>query len=271
MKWLSRYLYAFSLIVGLSSYSLAADVVTQKIAPETTLSQQDRKLTHTLSLVCPYDKNLLIMSRLSVLDSPQLKELDVGVTTGHGVLDANGTPLVDCIIADFSGNKYEVKSIIPSDDYVAGTANDWAVITFEPIQMASIVRYSVAHPLPTSTFDSLADAQMMVQFSSARGLADNAQLCTIFPSHYAGFNKPHHTGLLPHSCQANPGQSGAPISIVRDQDNIIVGFHMGHAMSYGTPTYNHPGRYGYMRIFDDKLQDDVNTIIMNLIETGKHQ
>lgn len=229
------------------------------------------KGTHTLSLQCNTSKTAYLMSRLAVLDVGIESPHDIAVTTGHGLIDSAGDKLSDCTVRDFKGNAYKVISTKVAPNYAPGTPDDWAVITFEKARKTPLVRYALAAPLKTKAFDSLAETNLSVRFSSARGLPSSGQDCAMLPRSFAGFEPQRYSGLIPHDCRAVSGQSGAPISVTRDGHNVIIGIHVGHSFLLESPHADGPTRYGYMRVFDDHLRDHVNAIIMDLTETESRQ
>lgn len=210
------------------------------------------------------------MSRLAVLDIDRDSAHDVAITTGHGLLDSHGQTLTDCRVHDFKGHTYEITGLKIAPDYAPGTANDWAIVTFEKARKTPLIRYALATPLETGAFDELAETNLPVRFSSARGLPGSGQDCAMLPRRHAGFEPKEYSGLLPHNCRAVSGQSGAPISVTRKGHNIIMGIHVGHAFLLSSPHNDGPIRYGYMRVFDDHLRNHVNSIIMDLTPQKAH-
>lgn len=214
----------------------------------------------TLAIRCPYEGTIVMASRLAVLDVSETwksGKFDAGLTTAHGVLDNDGQPIEGCYILDFTGEKHKVHTITAADNYVAGSATDWAVITFKKIKNPAMVRYVVADPMNAERFDSMAENRLPVLFSSARGLPYSGQNCSLYPKRYAGLTSDKYRGLLLHDCRAISGQSGAPVSIKRGDKDVLIGMHLGNMFVLQSPYMPRPATHNFMRILDDDLRSDI--------------
>lgn len=256
----------FSAAVSFSSVANSSSLVTE--------NQQNTRLPnaiHTLSLQCKTSDTTYRMSRLAVLDTNIHSEYDIAITTAHGLVDGSGGTLPDCTVRDFTGHIYKIHAVKVADNYAPGTPSDWAVLKFEKVRKSSLIRYALASPLETRVFDELAETNLPVNFSTARGLPGSGQDCFMLPRRNAGFDPARYEGLIPHNCHAVSGQSGAPVSISRGKHSVIMGFHVGHAFLLESPHNDGPVRHGYMRAFDDNLRKNVNAIIMDFKATESRQ
>lgn len=215
---------------------------------------------HTLAIQCPYEGKTVMASRLAVLETSKTWKsgtLDAGLTTAHGLLGKDGQPLEGCYILDFTGKKHKVRTIKAADDYIAGSATDWALVTFKRIKNPDMVRYAVADPMSAERFDLMAEDRLPVLFSSARGLPQSGQNCSLYPRRYAGLTSDKYRGLLLHDCRAISGQSGAPVSIKRGGKDVLVGMHLGNMFVLQSPYMSRPATHNFMRILDDDLRADI--------------
>jgi hypothetical protein len=224
--------------------------------------------THTLEVRCDTQENAVKISRLAVLSVPEAGtvKLDFGITTAHGLLDSSGMLLKNCRVLDFEGQEYDLKTTKIAKNYAPGDPTDWALIVFERARNTDVIRYALAKPLSIENYDKLAEARLPLMFSSARGLGNNDQHCSALPRRFIGMNKARYVGLLPHNCKAISGQSGAPVSITREGQNVIFGFHVGSAFWMGIPNVTKPAKHGYMRVIDDRIMTDINTSIAALLQ-----
>lgn len=179
---------------------------------------------------------------------------DVAITTGHGLLGDNGNLLENCFVSYPGSKKFPVTIAKLAPNYKPGTPSDWAVILFPTIKQDKLIRYSVGENISQKSFAAFAEIRPSVLFSTARGLPANGQHCEIEPRRFAGLQHQNFIGFLAHTCRAIPGQSGTPISIIRNQEPILIGIHVGSSMVYGYPTINTPLHFrGYMRGIDAKF------------------
>lgn len=248
--------------------SLGAKLVYSEKAAISTPGPGEYTGAHTLEVRCSMGDDKIKISRMSILDIPKAKNtnLDFGITTGHGLLDDHRSILTDCRVHDFKGKSYDINNIHVAKNYGPGTANDWAIISFERAKKSQVIRYALANAISVNEFDELARSELQLSFASARGLADGNQRCIALPRQTVGMNTENYAGLLPHSCKAISGQSGAPLSVVRNNRNVLLGLHIGHAFWVGVPDQDKPARHGYMRILDDDLIAAINTNVTTLME-----
>lgn len=260
-------LFALLLIfcaVFFSNLALASSIISN----DQPSNVPDNSNIHTLEVRCRVGVDQLKISRISILDVRGAKDqnIDLGITTAHGLLDSSGDALNRCNIRGFAGESYRISDVQIAKNYSPGTANDWAIVVLERAKKTDLVRYAFASPLSIDEFDGLADARLPLTFSSARGVPDGRQSCEALPRPTVGMNKSRYDGLIPHNCKAVSGQSGAPISVFRGNQNIILGLHIGHAFWAGVPDVNAPAKLGYMRVFDNELVEIINSNVTALME-----
>jgi len=198
-------------------------------------------------------------------DNGSKHEYDVAITTGHGLLDNNGDLFANCFVSYPGSKKFSVTIAKLAPKYKPATPSDWAVIIFPTINHAKLIRYSVGNNITQESFEDFAELRPSVLFATARGLPRNGQHCKIEPRRFAGLRHPNFIGFLAHTCRAIPGQSGAPISVIRNQKPVIIGIHIGSSIVYGYPTLDTSLYYrGYMREIDGKLMAELSKILADL-------
>ncbi len=262
----SKFVYiVICFMVGISFYlkANAANIIT---APPASPSLQAGKWstpdsnTNSVRITCYGSKNRGYYSRAIVMrmtpTSSIVSKYDVAITTGHGLLDINGQIVKDCGVNRPGGKQHAVVMVKLARGYKQGTSTDWAIIVFKKMQANEIIRYGVGFELKPDMVQKIASKRMAVLFSQASGIPKNYQTCNLIPRQYAGLTRPSQASLLAHNCRAIAGQSGSPVSIVREQQNIVLGIHIGKAMIFGYPTPRSPLRFhGFMRVIDqDFLQ-----------------
>lgn len=224
---------------------------------------------NALRLRCTISDNKIRASYATVLKletkSNTQQKIDVAITTGHGLLGEDGKLLAACFVSFPGGKPYPVTAAKLAPNYKSGSPSDWAVLIIPKIENDNLLRYAVGNKLTQKSFADMAEKRPSVLFASARGLPVNGQNCTLEPRRFAGLRHKTYIGLFSHTCRAIPGQSGAPISVVQNQQPIIIGIHIGNSMIYGYPTLNTPLHYrSYMRGIDEEFMVEFSKILAEL-------
>lgn len=213
---------------------------------------------NSLRLRCYVSENIGKSSRaivLQFLPSNELsKNFDFAITTAHGLMDDSGKTMENCQVNLPGGETHEIKAIVIAPDYKQGQASDWAIIAFEKLESKAIIRHQVSADMSNMAVVQIANARLSVLFSKARGLPHNGQICNLLPRQYAGLTQKKHAQFLAHNCRAIAGQSGSPITVIRNDQPVVLGIHVGSSMIYAHPTPSSPLRYqGYMRVIDQEF------------------
>jgi len=261
-------------LVGISFFikANAANLITASPTPispavgKTSPSDAD---INSVRIICYGSKNRGQASRAVVLQmvaaSSVTSKYDVAITTGHGLLGIDGHIFKDCRVNRPGGEQHTIVAAKLATGYKQGTSTDWAIIIFDKMKKNEVIRYGVGFDLKSDKIQQLATKQTTVLFSQALGTPKNYQACHLLPRQYAGLNQPSQANLLAHNCRAIAGQSGSPISIVREQQNIVLGIHIGHTMIYGHPTPRSPLRFqGYMRVVDQEFLEKFSEMFAEL-------
>ena len=224
---------------------------------------------NSAKLRCYLNEDEFRLSVVSVLKLDEKDESfrgsDIGVTTGHGLVGADGEFLSDCFVYGPSGRKYKVKAQKLAPGFKRAASSDWAVIVFDKIRDKNLVRYVVDPGLSLTEFESLADEKFAVNFSTARGIHKNGQACHLFPRKVASLKGDKFRGIVPHSCKSISGQSGSPVSISSASDSVLVGIHVGQ--SFALPIKNVTERarwYGFMRVVDNEFLYTLSGLLNDL-------
>jgi len=261
-----------ALTLCISVPGFASNIITHSVGDEPTKSQVLNNTgdgINALLLNCKiseqtYKRSFASVLQLTIEDSAKNK-YDVAITTGHGLVGDDGELLDNCFVSYPGSEKFPVTDAKLAPNYKPGTPSDWAVITFPKIENESLIRYSVGENISQKTFQDFAELRPSVLFSTARGLPVNGQDCEIEPRRFAGLRHQNFIGFLSHTCRAIAGQSGTPISVVRNQEPILIGVHIGSSMVYGYPTINTPLYHrGYMREIDTEFMAEFSKILTSL-------
>ena len=164
---------------------------------------------HALILMCGDREGRLFHSRVAVLDIETKKRGHwVALATAHGLRDKT-----ECHVQDETGQRRQVRAMAFAPD----PQEDWAVIRFRALPDGTAHRYALK---PQS-----AD---MADFSRARGFLHNTRRCRLVGFQALEQNQPtdlHHL----HSCRAQKGQSGTPLTRDTGEGPELVGLHVGQA------------------------------------------
>lgn len=214
--------------------------------------------THMLVLKCANSESTTFLSRLAVLDIPQSKKMDFALVTGHAL------PLErPCFVQDFEGNQRDVDLIDYAKAFEVGTPNDWALISFRKMKTKNLVRY----PLSPIT-DYISDFEAAdILFAEARGLPKNSQACRLLPT-LPSFKKEQKRRIpIFHDCDAIPGQSGSPLTARIEEQDYLVGLHIGRAWFFKSPYTGRADRHGYVALFDPNMVEEINTILSTKVSS----
>lgn len=217
----------------------------------------DKTPTHAIILKCETTGNWGYQSKGAILkiNGAANTKNDFAIVSGHGL---NSNP--NCFVSDFQGNSEPVLSKRFAKNYKAGTATDWAVISFKRIKGEHIIRYDVDIHLKNPASLDKAD----VAFAEARGLPENNQSCKIA---VLELNTSEKSPLVfSHNCRAIPGQSGSPITYLENNNHRLAGFHLGYLWTVNSPLTGKPGRINFFRPFDSDMANEVKSAIKDLEE-----
>jgi hypothetical protein len=222
-------------------------ISSQANANEVLESHYEAK-THMLGLKCANSNTVSTRSRLAVLNIQKKDNLDYALVSGHGL------PLKrPCIVHDFNGNKRTVEKIGYSSKFRAATQDDWAIISFKPLPTKDLIRYPLV-PI-SSQLEELGRAK--VSFAKARGLPSNNQTCDLISTNlYESENI-----FAFHNCRSIPGQSGSPLTYKANNQDYLVGLHLGKAWFLQSPETGRPDTLGYLSVFNQDMVKEIQTII----------
>ncbi len=190
---------------------------------------------------------------------------DIAITTGHGLVGADGKFLKNCFVSYPGGKPLPIKGMKLAPNFKPGAPSDWAVLILPRVKNKHLVRYSVSDKLSQKAIATLAEKKPAVLFATARGIPVNGQHCTIEPRRDAGLKHDNFIGFLAHTCRAIAGQSGAPISVLQGHEPLLIGLHIGNSMVYGYPTIHTPLHYrGYMRGIDAEFMDQFSKLLASM-------
>lgn len=262
---LMKYVMCLCGLIAMSQTSLASSTVKYEKRKPTP----QHSSTNSILVQCFLSETRVKTSRAAVLQIVEnqsfLKDLDIAITTGHGLIDEHGKIISGCEVRGPSGKTYSVEAIKLAPGFKPGTTADWAVLTFKKMHKEQVERYSVARDVSGTDIEKLAARNMQVLFSTARGVPQNGQNCDLFPRKYAGLTKAWHQGLLAHTCRAIPGQSGSPVSVVRDGRPVLLGIHIGNSFVLKVQGVEQlPRFYGYMRAVDTALLETLAGMMRDL-------
>ncbi len=231
---------------------------------------------NSVRLRCYISENIGKSSRAIVLQiSPSNnlgEKFDFAVTTAHGLLDGDGNVMKDCQVNLPGSKNYKVKAHVIAPNYQQGQSSDWAIIAFDKLKSKAVIRHQVSADMSDMAVEEIANKRLSVFFSKARGLPHNGQTCTLLPRQFAGLTQKKHVQLLAHNCRSIAGQSGSPISIMRNNHAVVLGMHVGSSMIYAHPTPSSPLRHqGYMRVIDQDFMTTFAQILPKIEADLNHQ
>ena len=221
--------------------------------------------TYMLSLRCPLSTSEYISSRIAVLRTHLNDGNDYAIISGHGLPTQSAEVMSQpkskgCFVMDFSGNRQAVDGFALSESYAAGTRTDWGVIRFKAMPTQNLVRYN----LPNISWESIKNSPVPARFAFACGLRDHNQNCEILPSRYQVLTGKQFDGVMAHNCRAIGGQSGSPLSLSGDKDDLLLGIHLGRTWMLKSPVTGRPEFQGFVRVIDGAMVDEINTLVERL-------
>jgi len=184
-------------------------------------------------------------SRLAVLKTSS-KLYDYGLTTGHGVPEDR-----PCIVRDFDGRYAAIDVITYAQNYKSGTRTDWAILRFEKITTPNLVRYDINSVQTDISIDG-----MEINFARAKGLPDNKQKCHLEILSFSNNNQ-----KISHSCRSFNGQSGTPVTKIINNQEKLIGLHVGQLWMHTSPVTGKPDRKGYINLLDEEMVAEIKDII----------
>lgn len=207
-------------------------------------------------MTCQSEGTKIKISRFSVIDVKHLtgsKKIDYGLITGHGL------PFKQpCYVQDFNGRKRNVIDIWYAPDYQSGGDNDWAVFTFKHMSTPNLTRYKL--DAATNIVPETLEKQN-IKFAAARGLPYTTQDCQLTELKFSTPSKKTKRRVMTHDCQSIPGQSGSPVIFKDDNEEHLIGFHIGQMWLFKDPKTKRPNQRGYFRLIDESLVSEVESII----------
>lgn len=269
IRFFSQFLAWFCVILFWSVQAWGAPVYAQDVAndiiSEQALFAQNR---NSVLLRCRLG-DVLRQTRAVVLRTgegvPRLPGYEIALTTGHGLEGDPSELLKTCSVLDAQGKLQTLRHIAFAPHYQPGTPSDWAVIVFKENKKGGFVRYRLPDFVSSGEFANMASRHLRVKFSRAIGLPYNLQDCELVPRKIAGLQGEIFLGFIAHDCDAVPGQSGSPVSVYANGVSVILGIHVGRSFSLGQPRKNEPARFfGYMRIIDEGLMHNLNTLLIDI-------
>lgn len=270
MKYIALiFLWLFTVIYA-SQNSYASELKSfETVDYETDLGINENTDIGTVKIRCLETKTRGVESRASLLSlNSQFENLapfDVAITTGHGLIDMEGEFRKNCFIRVNGKNRRVIHHIILANDFMPGSTNDWALVVFRKIKTKNLVRYRIPNYFESDKFDTLADLRTEVLFAESRGLYNVRQRCQILPRESAGFYGDKFEGFVSHNCKVFPGQSGSPVFSKVDGEDVLLGIHIGRSYALNFSSSAATKQYGYLRVFDNNVLDEVS---YKLLEFG---
>lgn len=212
-----------------------------------------------LALYCKYDESRYYQSRVSLFQT-RGETQSYGLTTAHGLVDQKDTLLTDCFVQDFKGVTYPIDNIFIPDAFEAGTSSDWAVISISVNPSETIIRYRLPE-FSEGQEQEMRRSANVIAFPSARGLGYNGQTCLSLPAAYAGLSDEN---ILAHDCRAIGGQSGSPVSVSYNGNDVLLGFHLGKSFILKSPVTKRPEHLGFFRFLDRQIVLDIDEAVRSL-------
>ena len=237
---------AFSLSIWATA-STPVSIETVRTAPSNTPS--------AINLYCHDGDESYYQSRIALFRSKN-KTSDYAVTTAHGIGAAKNASLENCHVQLFD-KKYALQDVYIPENYVAGKSTDWAIVRLPRIKESNVTRYTLPQFLNHSQ-DVFQHEPNLVTFPRARGLGFNMQTCLSLPSIFAGIEEKN---ILAHDCDVIAGQSGSPLSISQNGEDILIGIHLGKSFMLKSPLTKRPANFGYFRFFDDEIVREIDSVL----------
>jgi len=245
-----------TLIAG-SAYLISAEASTVATNFDFTPTEiTSTTPTHSIFLKCKLNENMVSKSKGAILELPNglsSSKHDFALVTGHGLY-----PEADCFVSDFQGNSRKVQTKIFAKNYQAGTATDWALISFKRIKGKHIKRYSLNGYLenPSLLHNS------PISFAKARGLPQNSQNCKIAVVALGTSEK--SSPIFSHNCRAIPGQSGSPLTRDFNGRHHLIGLHLGHMWMLKSPVTGRPGLLNIMKPYDEDMSNEIREALSEI-------
>lgn len=267
-------LFVFTLTVSVNSF--ASELVFSSLKTPTTQSfltpnVKQSDAIRTISVKCAHTETSYVIFRASILSIADnfngMGSYDIAITAGHGLLDDNGSFHKDCYISTVDGQREDVLLSLLPDDYKSGSPSDWGLVIFPRLKSKNIIRYNSFEALDISKFEELASNHFKVLFPLARGIFSQSQECRLHPREKAGLSGYQYYGFLSHDCSVTRGQSGSPVSLHVNDVPILVGLHIGQSYALNIPATPGSRPYGYLRVVDDELIDEVSALLSQLTVT----
>ena len=257
-----KFILMCGIFMAIAQMSAASSLVAYK-KPQPRLQHS---LTNSVQIQCFPTPNIVKKSRATLLrinqTSSAMAGLDIAVTTGHGLIDNQGKIFPNCQIKGPSGHMYIIETIVMAPNYKEGTASDWAILSVKTLRNELVQRYDIGKNISIDGAEQLAENNLPVLFSSARGIPRNGQQCILNPKKYAALTHRSHHGLLAHTCKAVAGQSGSPVSVVRAGQPVLIGIHIGHTFVLRVKGVKQaPNFVGYLRIFDESFLNAITLLV----------
>ena len=237
--------------MGVMSMSAHAASITNNIPSYPSNSSVKQSV---INLYCQISADQFYQSKLILIDTDSAK-YDFALTTAHGLQSGNKTSYDGCFIRDSRGQRLNVLDAHIAQDFKPGAPTDWAVLKLDKIKKDAVRRYSVTiigQDAPKN------DETIPVSFPKARGLNFNIQNCHAMASEAVGLS---NAKILTHNCRVIKGQSGSPVVVRYENQDLLIGVHIGKAWVYRSPVTKKPEHLGYFRVIDEDMIREVNAAI----------
>ncbi len=249
---MKRTVVSIGLTIALSVSAQGTSIVDETSFLET------RKIVNpsALHLQCQFQEGAYYTSKVALIKTKD-DRFDYGLSTGHGLSFEGMSFSDDCRVVDHQGQSHYLKALYVPHSFSAGSSSDWALIRLPKIKDESIVRFQL--PVFKDKVDqSFQDQSQTINFPVARGIGRNAQICQSYPGDYMGLSDPN---LLVHDCRVQPGQSGSPVSIGANEDNLLIGLHLGRGFILRSKITGKADLLGYYRFIDNNMVEEIDIII----------
>lgn len=239
--------------------SFSSSITTEVTANHQARSEDRASTWNAQNLYCQAFDDKFYRSKLVLIQTTS-QHFDYALTTAHGIEKGQYDRFSSCFIRHSSGEKVNLVDVYIPDDYKAGTQSDWAVIKLEKVKQKHVARFKL-HVEDSEQFSH--GKSIAVTFPKARGINDMSQNCRAMSSAYLGVRNEQ---ILAHNCRAIGGQSGSPVFVKYEAEDMLIGIHLGKSFVYRSPITRKPEYLGYFRVIDKDMIAEINHAVASFTQ-----